>query len=136
MADEKVTQVPAPDVVAQEPKLVGDDETQAEVHEVKPEVEREPVAAQVAQPRESDRDKVDVHETSVKLDRVITDTSDPLAVQVPDAGRGSLDLPIHRLDAPTVEEVFAEEAASVEEREGDAPSAADPNPAASDSDNS
>jgi hypothetical protein len=91
----EVISPPVPEVVAQEAKIVGDDEL--EVFTVEPEVVEEQVAAQVAQPREADRDSVDVHETSVMLDEVITDPSDPRAVIIPDAGRGSLDLPIHRL---------------------------------------
>ncbi len=103
------------EVVAQKAKLVGDEAVQEHVHEVKPEVNTEAVAAQVAQPREADNDKVPVHETAIALDRVITDPSDPLAVQVPDAGRGSLDLPIHGLAAPTVEQVFADSASDASE---------------------
>lgn len=45
--------------------------------------------------------------TVVRLDEVITDPSSPLAVQIPDAGRGSLDLPFHRLRSPRPEEVFS-----------------------------
>jgi hypothetical protein len=116
MADEKLTETKAPAVTAQEAKKVGDAEVQESVHEVKPEVVKEQVAAQVVQPREGDSDKVNVHETFVAMDRVITDPSDPLAVQIPDAGRGDLSLPIHRLDAPTVEDVFREQASSAEEK--------------------
>jgi hypothetical protein len=101
MAD---TTPPQTEVVAQEAKTVGDDNLK--VREPDTQVNAEQVAAQVAQPREGDADKVNVHETSVTTDTVITDTSDPLAVQVPDAGRGSLDLPIHALSGPVVEDVF------------------------------
>jgi hypothetical protein len=121
MADEKITQPRLADVVAQDAKVVGDDEVQAEVHSVEPEVVSESVAAQVAQPREADSDSVNVHEVSVVTDRVILDPSDPLAVQVPDAGRGSLDLPIHALDAPTVEEVFSSEASEADTPEDPQP---------------
>jgi len=92
-------------VVAQEAKVVGDDNLTP--REPTAEVVQEQVAAQVAQPREGDADKVNVHETVVHTDTVITDPSDPLAVQVPDAGRGSLVLPAHALDAETPEQVFA-----------------------------
>lgn len=61
------------------------------------EVVKEQVRAQVAPPRDPDPDKVDVHETSVATDRVITDPTAPDAVQVPDEGKGSLALPIHNL---------------------------------------
>jgi hypothetical protein len=120
-------------VVSQEGALVGDEAVQEHVHKVEPEVVSEAVDAQVVATPQPAADKVNVHETSVQLDTVITDPSSPLAVQVPDAGRGSLDLPIHALDAPTVEEVFAEHAASIEERDTDASvpgAASEPNPAA------
>jgi hypothetical protein len=103
------------DPVAQDNKLVGDEAVQDAAIEVKPEVNTDPVPAQVAPPREADDDTVNVHETVVHTDEVITDPNDPRAVQIPDAGRGSLDLPAHRLAAPTVEAVFAEQAAEVKE---------------------
>lgn len=59
-------------------------------------------------------DTVDVSEVSVVLDRPILDPNSPDAVQVPDEGKGSLDLPIHALQQPSVEERFAS---------GDAPEA-------------
>lgn len=105
-AEEKATTPPVPEVVAQEAKTVGDD--QFTPREPTVEVVKEEVDAQVVQPREGDHDKVNVHEVRVETDTVITDPSDPLAVQVPDAGRGSLDLPIHGLDAPTPEQAFAD----------------------------
>lgn len=105
---------------AQEAKLVGDDETQ-EVREVAPEVVVDEADAQVVQPREPDANKVNVHETAVQLDEVITDPSDPRAVQVPDAGRGNANLPIHALGKPTVEEVFAKEAPGEAKDEAPAP---------------
>src|SRR5690349_16404874 len=101
MAD---TTPPQTEVVAQEAKTVGDENL--EVREPDVQVKSDQEDAQVAQPREGDADKVNVHEVSVTTDTVITDPSSPLAVQVPDAGRGSLDLPIHRLNAPVVEDVF------------------------------
>lgn len=108
MAENDIKRPELVEPVAQEAKLVGDDAT--EVRKVPVEVNAEQVDAQVAQPREADSDKVNVHETAVATDEVITDPSDPRAVQVPEAGRGSLDLPAHRLAAPTVEDVFAESA--------------------------
>lgn len=89
-------EVPVPGVVAQEAKTVGDEELPAP-REPEVQVIQETEAAQVAQPREGDSDTVNVHEVSLAMDEVITDPSSPLAVQVPDAGRGSLDLPIHAL---------------------------------------
>lgn len=105
------------EVVAQDAKLVGDEEVQAEVREPTQEVEKEPVAAQASPDREKPSSEVPVHETRVKLDEVITDPSSPLAVQVPDAGRGSLDLPIHQLGEPRPEDVFASEASEADESE-------------------
>lgn len=96
-----------PEVTAQKKKLVGDDKL--EVREVTVEVNEDQVDAQVVQPRELDSKKVNVHEVVVATDRVITDTSDPLAVQVPDAGRGDASLPAHRLAEGHIEDVFASE---------------------------
>lgn len=98
-----------PTVSAQESKVVGSEELPAP-REATVDVVKEQVAAQVVQPREPDADHVNVHEVSVQLDEVITDPASPLAVQVPDEGRGFLDLPIHRLDAERPEDVFAREA--------------------------
>lgn len=100
-------EVPVTDVVAQEAKTVGDDNL-PEAREPQADVNQEPVAAQVAQPREGDADKVNVHEVVVTTDEVITDPSSPLAVQVPDAGRGDGSLPIHKLAGKRPEDVFAE----------------------------
>jgi hypothetical protein len=125
MADNKPE---APEVVAQEAKTVGDENMTPREREF--EVVSESVQAQVPGKPEDPASTVKVHEVYVTTDTVITDTSDPLAVQIPDAGRGDLNLPIHALDAPTVEEVFASKAAKVEERDGDVPTASDPNPAA------
>lgn len=96
----------APQVVSQEGALVGDDALEARV--VTPQVDVETVPAQVSPPREGAADKVNVHETYVAMDEVITDPSSPLAVQIPDAGRGSLDLPIHALGGRRVQDVFDE----------------------------
>lgn len=102
-------ETPTPQVVAQKAKQVGDDNT-AEVREVPVEVVNEEVDAQVAPAREAEAKKVVAHETSVEVDKVITDPSSPEAVQVPDAGRGFLDLPVHALDGDTPEAVFDREA--------------------------
>lgn len=117
-AENNITRPELRDPVAQEAKLVGDDVQ--EVREVPVEVVAEQVDAQVSQPREDADDKVNVHETVVKLDEVITDPSDPRAVQIPDAGRGSLDLPAHRLAAQTPEAVFAASASDEDKAEAPA----------------
>lgn len=109
-------------VVSQKGALVGDEAVQAKVHEVKVEVNDDAVNAQVAPAREKDAAKVSASETSVQLDRVITDPSAPEAVQVPDAGRGDSSLPIQRLSEPTPEDVFASEASEVEDSSDDEPS--------------
>jgi hypothetical protein len=95
------------EVTAQEAKLVGDEEVYADAYKVEPEVNSEGVVAQVAGTPDAPAKNVPVLEVAVKTDEVITDTSDPRAVQIPDAGRGFLDLPIHRLSEPTPEEKFA-----------------------------
>lgn len=119
--------VKLPGVAAPENALVGD-ENLPEPREVKPEVHQDEVPAQVTGQPAKPVETVRVHETHVALDEVITDPNDPRAVQIPDAGRGSLLLPIHDLDAPRPEDVFASEAAKIEERDGDPQSASDPNP--------
>lgn len=102
--------VPTPaEVVAQEAKTVGDDDL-PEAREPQADVRQEEVAAQVVQPREADPSTVSVHEVVVTTDEVIKDPSSPLAVQVPDAGRGDSSLPIHALAGERVEDVFAREA--------------------------
>lgn len=103
--------VPAmPVVTAQEAMTIGDDEMEARQADIG--VTKEEVPAQVMQPRQADADTVQVHEVFVITDEIITDPASPLAVQIPDAGRGTLDLPIHRLDRGTVEAVFARKADS------------------------
>lgn len=116
MADEKI-QVPEPQVTSQKGALVGDEAVQAAAKDVEPEVVSENVSAQVAPKRESDPKQVPVHETVVATDTVITDPSSPEAVQVPDAGRGSTDLPIHQLAEPKPEDVFSSEASKSEDPE-------------------
>jgi hypothetical protein len=101
--------IPAlPDVREGNAKTVGDDELVA--REPSFEVDKDEVDAQVMGKPEDEATKVKVHEVYVTTDTVITDTSDPLAVQIPDAGRGTLDLPIHNLAKQTVEQFFAEHA--------------------------
>ncbi len=98
-----------PPIATQEASTIGDENL--EVREPEFEVNTESVPAQVMGQPAPAVTTVPVHETYVTTDTVITDTSDPLAVQIPDAGRGSLDLPIHGLSRPTVEQYFAAEAA-------------------------
>lgn len=105
MADEIKT--PESEVVSQEGALVGD-ENQPEPREVEVYVNEDSVNAQVSPERQAAAAQVPVHEVAVSLDEPILDPSSPLAVQVPDAGRGSTDLPIHGLKGKTVEDVFAE----------------------------
>ena len=101
-----------PTITAQEAKTVGDDEMEARTADIG--VTKEEVPAQVMQPREGDSDTVHVHEVYVVTDEIITDPASPLAVQIPDAGRGSLDLPIHRLNQGTVESIFARDASKAD----------------------
>ena len=95
----------APEVVAQEGALIGD-ENQPEPREPQVTVNQGSEVAQVAPERQAPADSVPVHEVSVTLDEVVLDPSSPEAVQVPDAGRGFLDLPIHDLAKGTAEQRF------------------------------
>ena len=97
--------------------LVGDEAVREAATKVEPDVVDEAVTAQVAAERAPDADEVQVFETTVATDTVVTDPSSPEAVQIPDAGKGSLDLPVHRLTAPTPEDVFADEASSADDPE-------------------
>ncbi len=94
-----------PPIATQEASTVGDENMEPR----KPtfEVNAEEVPAQVMGKPAPAVEVVPVHETFVATDTVITDTSDPLAVQIPDAGRGDASLPMHRLTMGTVEEYFA-----------------------------
>ena len=100
--------VPMPEIATQEASTVGDENMEPRKPSV--EVNQESVPAQVMGQPAPAVETVPVHETYVALDRVITDTSDPLAVQIPDAGRGDPSLPIHSISGPTVEQVFAKHA--------------------------
>ena len=91
---------------------IGDENMEPREPEV--EVNSDSVPAQVMGEPAPAVTTVPVHETYVTTDTVITDTSDPLAVQIPDAGRGDASLPIHGLTRPTVEQFFAENAKSNE----------------------
>jgi len=97
----------APEVVAQDGALIGD-ENQPEPREPQVVVNQGTETAQVAPERQAAADTVPVHEVSVTLDEVVLDPSAPEAVQVPDAGRGFLDLPIHELAKGTAEQRFAD----------------------------
>lgn len=102
---------PTPLAAVSEASLVGDEAiAAADSIQVVPVVVAETVPAQVTGAPAVPVTTVQVHEVHVATNEVITDTSDPRAVQIPDAGRGSLDLPIHALAGPTVEEVFSREA--------------------------
>lgn len=106
-SDAEVPAPEAPEVVSQEGALVGD-ENQPEPREVQVSTYQDSVPAQVSPERQAPAASVPVHEVSVTLDEPVLDPSSPEAVQVPDAGRGFLDLPIHSLAQPTVEQRFAD----------------------------
>ena len=89
--------------------LVGDEAVQEARQEPTVAVNDSPDKAQVVAKRAPDADQVQVHEVAVQLDHVVTDPSSPEAAQIPDAGRGSLDLPIHELGNGTPEDQFAAE---------------------------
>lgn len=105
--------VPRPSVAAPEASTIGDENM--EVREPTVEVNSDSVTAQVMGGPAQVVDTVPVHETYVATDAVITDTSDPLAVQIPDAGRGDATLPIHGLSQPTVEQFFAKNASKADD---------------------
>lgn len=86
------------------------DENVAPVNEVQVAVNKGEVPAQVTGAPVVPVETVQVHETFVQTDRVILDPNSPEAVQIPDAGRGKTDLPIHGLSNPRPEEVFATQA--------------------------
>lgn len=94
-----------PDVAAPKNALIGD-ENLPDAREPGVDVNTDSVPAQTTGKPAEEVTKVYVHETNVTLDEVITDPHSPLAVQIPDAGRGSLDLPIHALTKDGVEAYF------------------------------
>ena len=110
MADEKLPK--APPVSAPKNATIGD-ENLPEPRDFDAEVVDEQVTAQVTGKPAVDPTKVNVYEVAVTTDEVITDPNSPLAVQIPDAGRGDMLLPIHRhVNARRPEDVFAEQASS------------------------
>lgn len=114
MANEDITPQ-VPEVTAQKQKTVGD-ENLPEPREVEVDVNKDRVKTMRVQQREPDAAYAPVHETSITIDTVITDPASPLAVQIPDAGRGTMLLPITGLNEGTVEERFA---AAAEEESSD-----------------
>lgn len=101
--------VPMPEVATQQASTIGDENMEPRKPTV--DVNQDSVPAQVMGEPAPAVETVPVHETVVATDRVIIDTKDPLAVQIPDAGRGNPALPIHSISGPTVEQVFAKHAA-------------------------
>lgn len=71
-------------------------------------VNTEPVVAQVAGEPAPPVEQIPVHEVHVVADKVITDTKDPLAVQVPAGGIGDALTPIGAAfeNAKTPEDIF------------------------------
>lgn len=116
VADTVIESPPLGDVAAPDNALVGD----ANLPDPRPvdvKVYQDDVPAQVTGPANKVVDTVKVHEVFVTVDEVITDPSSPLAVQIPDAGRGFLDLPIHAIGGRKPEDVFAEANAAAEKSE-------------------
>ncbi len=106
MAETTETIIPeVPEVTAQKSKTIGDENMPAP-REVEIDVNKDKVQAMRVQAREPDARYVPIHETSITVDTVITDPSSPLAVQIPDAGRGTMMLPITGLNEGGVEAVF------------------------------
>lgn len=100
MADDLLNPIAAP-----ENATVGDENLKPLEHEVIS--VDETVPAQTTGAPAVEVDTVRVTETHLALDEVITDPNSPLAVQIPDAGRGPLNLPIHQLTQPKPEDAFA-----------------------------
>lgn len=109
VSEVKPSEAAAPEVVSQDASTVGD-ENLPEPREPQAHVVEEQVDHAVVQPRQPDSNVSNVYEVTVTTDEVITDPSSPLAVQVPDAGRGDATLPIHALARPRPEDVFADAA--------------------------
>lgn len=106
MADDITPKLPD-EVAGPEKALVGDEAVQKETFKVEPEVNSDETKQKYA--REATQQEVyPVHETSIATDRVITDPTSPLAVQIPDAGRSPLGLPAHQLAQPSPEQAFAD----------------------------
>lgn len=101
-------------IVAQKNTLVGDEAVAAVETPFAVDDTDTTVKAQVSPPRAPESDKVAVREVFVVTDKFVLDPSSPEAVQIPDAGRGSLDLPIHGLNQPLPEDVFAEASAEAD----------------------
>lgn len=137
MAEDVKTKLTDPS--AAENALVGDEAVYEHVREVEVENVQEDVQAQLPAEPSKPAETVPVNEFYVSVDEVITDPSSPLAVQIPDAGRGTLDLPAHVLARGTydqqVEAGMAAELKGDDDDSGSAPSvdndpsvrAADPN---------
>ncbi len=83
-------------IAAPENATIGDDNLDVIQHEVI-NIDEE-VAAQTTGKPAVEVETVRATETHLALDEVITDPHSPLAVQIPDAGRGPLDLPIHQFN--------------------------------------
>lgn len=101
--------VPAPEYIrasAPENALVGDEAVYGLDSPTEAEVVTDAVPAQVMSDEVVVVDEIPVHETYVQMDRVVLDPSAPEAVQIPDAGRGFLELPIHQLANGTAEEAI------------------------------
>jgi hypothetical protein len=108
-----------PDLKVNSPQkgaLVGDEAVYGVDSPVETDVNAGSETAMRVAERRPDADTVLVHETAVVLDRVVTDPSSPEAVQIPDAGRGDLNLPIHALaGASTADERIAEDGGKAEQ---------------------
>lgn len=105
MADETQNVEPKlTDVSAAENALVGDEAVQGARYEPEAEVVREDVQAQLPPEPSKPAETVPVNEFYMQMDQVVTDPSSPEAVQIPDAGRGTLDLPVHVLARGTYDQ--------------------------------
>jgi hypothetical protein len=87
--------------------LVGDEAVREQTFTPEAEVVSEKTTQKYA-PEATQQADYPLHEVVVVTDRTTTDPTAPEAVQIPDAGRSPLSLPIHDLATGSPEDKFAE----------------------------
>jgi hypothetical protein len=105
-----VESIELPGIAVADNALIGDEAVQSAYEAPEAHVVQEDVPAQTTGDSGSPVEVSKVHETTIILDKVVTDPHSPEAVQIPDAGRGTLDLPLHALAGKSPEQVFADSA--------------------------
>lgn len=93
--------------------LIGDEAVQGAAKDVEVNVDTAAVPAQVIGKPSAPVKESPVNETYVKVDHAVLDPNSPEAVQIPDAGRGTTNLPIQGVaKGEKAEDVFAREASA------------------------